>query len=93
MYYVYVLQSEKDGRLYKGYTEDLKKRFSEHQRGKVKSTNYYKPWKLVYYEAFLNKTDALKEERFLKSGKGKSTLKEKLKNYGRVAERLKAAGC
>ncbi len=81
MFYVYVLQSIKDGRLYKGFTADLKNRLAEHNRGKVKSTNPFKPWKLIYYEGFIDKTDARREELFLKTGKGKDSLKEKLKNF------------
>lgn len=74
MFYVYVLQSIKDGRLYKGFTADLKNRLAEHNRDKVKSTNPFKPWKLIYYEAFIDKTDARREELFLKTGKGKDSL-------------------
>lgn len=37
-YYTYVLLSEKDGKLYTGYSNDLKGRFEEHCRGKVSST-------------------------------------------------------
>ncbi|MFA6272348.1 MAG: GIY-YIG nuclease family protein [Patescibacteria group bacterium] len=81
MYYVYIIQSKKDGRLYKGFTSDLENRLKEHKEGKPKSTKSFRPWKLVYYEVFVDKKDALREELFLKSGKGKSTLKEKLKNY------------
>ena len=81
MYYVYIIQSKKDGRLYKGSTSNLKPRLLAHQNGKVKSTQAYRPWKLIYYEVFIDKTDALREELFLKSGKGKSTLKERLKMY------------
>ncbi|MBU1074552.1 GIY-YIG nuclease family protein [Patescibacteria group bacterium] len=81
MYYVYIIQSKKDGRLYKGFTSDLESRLKEHSEGKAKSTKSFRPWKLVYYEVFADKTDALREEVFLKSGKGRGTLKERLKNY------------
>jgi putative endonuclease len=73
MYYVYVLQSE-SGILYKGSTDDLRKRFSDHNDGKVKSTKNERPWKLIYYEAFINKIDARREELFLKTGKGRERL-------------------
>lgn len=76
MYYVYVLFSEKDRNIYTGYSSDLKKRVKEHQRGKVESTKNRKPLKLIYYEAYLNKFDAQKREKYLKSGgKAKNTLK------------------
>ena len=51
-YFVYILKSEIDGRLYKGQTRDIDKRIKEHNSGKTKSTKGYKPWKLVYFETF-----------------------------------------
>lgn len=75
MYYVYIIKSKKNGKLYKGYTEDLKRRLSEHNKKKVKSTKSCVPWKLVYYEAFCFKSDAKREETFLKSGKGRERIK------------------
>lgn len=75
MYYVYILKSDKDDSLYKGFTEDLKRRVQEHNVGKSTSfTKSRRPWKLVYYEAFLHKKDARREELFLKSGKGKERI-------------------
>jgi putative endonuclease len=74
MYYVYILQNS-EGKFYKGYTADLKKRIKEHNSGKVKSTKNFKHWKLVYYEAFISKASARKEELFLKTGKGRERIK------------------
>jgi len=51
MYYVYVLKSKKDGQFYVGYTADLRKRLDLHNKGKVESTRYRRPFELVYYEA------------------------------------------
>jgi len=48
-YYTYVLKSEKDGKLYTGYTKNLKQRFELHQKGRVSSTKNRRPLKLVYY--------------------------------------------
>lgn len=79
MRYVYVLKSERNGRLYKGVTNDLKRRLKEHNAWSVPFTKNLKPWKLVYYEAFLEKEDATKEEKFLKSGKGRDRVKWLLK--------------
>lgn len=77
-YYVYVLQSEKDGNWYTGYTSDLKKRLQEHNKGYNFSTKNRRPWKLIYYEASLNENDAKARERYLKSGMGKRYLQNKL---------------
>jgi putative endonuclease len=49
-YFVYILESETDGRHYKGQTSDIDKRVKEHNSGKTKSTKGYMPWKLVYFE-------------------------------------------
>jgi len=81
MYYVYVLHSDFDKQLYTGYTEDFKKRFSDHQRGLVKSTQIRRPFKLIYYEACLNQQDATRREKYLKSGNGKLYIKNRLKKY------------
>jgi putative endonuclease len=75
MYYVYILKSDKNGKLYKGFTNDLKRRIKEHESGNSTFTKNNRPWKLIYYEAFISKSDAKKEELFLKSGKGKERIK------------------
>jgi putative endonuclease len=75
MYFVYVLQSEKDGRLYKGFTEDLKRRIKEHNNGKNKSTKGYIPWKLIYFEEVKSRLEAREREKFFKSGSGREYLK------------------
>ena len=70
MHHVYVLKSQKyeSLKLYFGCTSDLRKRVSEHNSSKTTSTKYGIPWKLVYYEAFLDKKDALEREKRLKAG-------------------------
>jgi putative endonuclease len=80
VHYVYVLKSLKTGKLYKGSTANLKARLAKHNSGSVSSTKEFRPWVLIYYEAFINKTDALREEKFLKSGKGRERLKHLLQN-------------
>ncbi len=81
MYYVYVIQSEKDGKWYTGLTNDWQKRLSEHNAGKVFSTKNRAPFKLIYYEACLNEYDARAREKYLKSGRGKRYLKNRLKHF------------
>lgn len=81
MYFVYILQSEKDRALYVGYTNDLRKRIKMHNLGKIFSTKSRKPFSIIYYEAHRNKNDALMREKFLKSGWGKNYIKRVLKNY------------
>jgi putative endonuclease len=90
MYYTYVIQSEKDEGFYTGFTNDLRKRFNEHNSGKVRSTKNRCPFILIYYEACLNEQDALAREKYLKSGMGKRYLKNRLRRFlsltGRVEE-------
>jgi putative endonuclease len=74
MYYVYVLYSLKDHRLYNGFTSDIQKRLAKHNSGGSTSTSRRKPFVLVHIEAFSEKSDALKRELHLKSSEGGSNL-------------------
>ena len=78
MFYVYVLKSVKDGKLYIGSTANLKLRFQEHTNGEVKSTRYRRPLELIYYEAYKNENTARKREKQIKSGKAHVALKKRL---------------
>lgn len=78
MYYVYVLQSLKDKKLYIGYTNNLKRRFAEHNSGRSEVTKERKPFRLLYYEACIQREDALKRELQLKTGFGREYLKRRL---------------
>jgi len=81
MYYTYVLLSEESNNFYIGFTENLKKRFKEHEDGKVPSTSSLRPLKLIYYEACLNKYDAVKREKYFKTGFGRRFLKNRIENF------------
>ena len=81
MFYVYILQSKKDGELYTGCINNLKKRFREHNNGLVFSTKLKKPHKIIHYEAFLNKKDAFMREKWLKTGWGRNQTRTMLANY------------
>lgn len=74
-HYVYVLRSNKDGKLYVGLTNNLYKRFKQHNAGLVKSTRQRRPFILLYFEKFLFRSDAAKREKFFKSGIGRETIK------------------
>lgn len=79
-YFVYILFSLKDKKLYIGYSKNLTKRLQEHLKGHVHATQRRLPLILIYYEVFTDKKDAKTRERFLKSGFGRSQLKKSLKN-------------
>lgn len=81
MYYIYIIQSRKNGRFYTGYTSDLRKRLKEHNNGKVQSTKGRGLFELIYYEACLSELDARAREKYLKSGMGKRYIKNRLKRF------------
>ena len=80
MFYVYIIKSEHDGSTYIGYSNDLKRRFIEHNRGLSHSTKAQVPWVLVYYEAYRSKADARYRE---------DNLKRYAKAYGQLRGRIK----
>jgi putative endonuclease len=81
MYYVYVIKSLKDGKLYIGQTNNLVKRIKEHNKGLVVSTKNRKPFKLIYYEGCNLLQDSLKREDSFKTGFGRAYLKRRLKDF------------
>lgn len=78
MFYVYVLKSKRDEKLYVGHTDNLKRRITEHNSGKVNSTKPRRPLELIYYEACNILNDAVKREHSLKTGFGRRYLKNRL---------------
>jgi putative endonuclease len=81
MYYTYVLLSLKDENFYTGFTNNLKLRFEQHNKGLVESTEDRRPFELIYYEACVDQRDAIKREKYLKTYHGKMFLKRRLKSY------------
>ncbi len=79
-FYIYILFSLKDHKLYIGYTENLKIRLGEHFKGNSIATKNRRPLILIHYEAFTDQKDAKAREVFLKSGFGRSQLKQALQN-------------
>ena len=77
MFYVYFIKSLKNGDIYVGSCEDLKVRLARHNGGKVKSTKGYRPWKLLGYKEFMTRGEAVKTEKFYKTGQQRELLKEK----------------
>ncbi len=75
MYFVYVLLSLKDRKLYIGYSSDLRSRLLKHTVGKVPSTIWRRPLKLIYTEIYLTVLEARRREKFLKGGAGHEQLK------------------
>ena len=80
MFSVYILKSEKDSGLYVGYSNNIKNRLIEHNRGKVAATKDRRPLKLIYCELYINKNDAMGRERYFKTGWGRNYVKKILSN-------------
>ena len=80
MYIVYILHSKKLDRYYIGYTNDLCRRLSEHNRIKGKFTDKGIPWVIVYLEVFKVKKEAMAREKFIKRKKSKSFIIELIKS-------------
>jgi putative endonuclease len=79
MYYVYIIQSTETYEIYVGYTNNLKKRLVEHNTNKSYSTKNKGPWKLIYYESYANKEDAITREKRLKyHGQALARLKKRI---------------
>ncbi|MBI5071803.1 GIY-YIG nuclease family protein [Candidatus Falkowbacteria bacterium] len=80
MHYCYILRSKINGKLYIGFTSDLRRRLEEHNKKQSKSTKSGAPFELVYYEAYKSSKDARDRERKLKMFK---------QGYRRIRERLR----
>jgi len=78
MHYVYILQSEQDKEFYVGRTGDLKRRYSEHQAGRVESTKNRLPLKLLCYEAYNTKEEAARREEYLKTSDGRKDIRKRV---------------
>ena len=84
-YFVYILESQQDGSFYIGYTSDLTKRIVYHNSGRSTYTRKKQPWKLIYFEKFTEKRDAIIRERQIKSWKSKQAVLKLIKqNSGPV---------
>ena len=79
-YYVYVLFSDRDKKLYIGFSRNVFKRLVQHNEGKTIRTAGRRPLQLIYYEAHLRKEDALRRESYFKTNSGKRTLQIVLKS-------------
>ena len=89
MFYVYAISSINRNYIYVGLTNNIKKRFAQHNKGENKSTKAYRPFVLVYTEIYQTRAEARAREKYLKSGIGKEFLKM-TKNNAEVAKLVDA---
>ena len=78
MFYVYVLRSKTDGKLYTGFTPDLKTRLRRHESGEVVSIEARRPFDLLVFAAFKNRDKDLEFEQYLKTGSGRAFSRKRL---------------
>ncbi len=76
MYWVYIVQSVSSGKRYIGQTNNMGRRLEEHNTRSGRYTSNKGPWEIVYHEKFDTRSEAMKKEKFLKSGKGRELLKK-----------------
>ena len=86
MYYVYIIKSLVNKHYYKGFTKDLDRRLREHANGQTSSIKSYGRFKLIHVEVCNSLEDAVRLEKFFKSGFGREIIKEIDQTLGRVAE-------
>ncbi|WP_166920118.1 GIY-YIG nuclease family protein [Flavobacterium poyangense] len=78
---VYILYSEKFNKSYTGFTSNLIQRFKSHNLLETKGyTLKFRPWKVIYVEFFNSKVEAMKREKYLKSGIGREFVKNLIQN-------------
>jgi len=80
MFCVYLLRSLLTGEHYTGSTRNHEQRLGQHNDGLVRSTKHARPWELIYYEEYATRAEAVRRERFLKSGQGREEMKRILKD-------------
>lgn len=85
MFFVYVLRSTSTREFYTGHTANIPKRLKEHELGLTRSTKGRGPWHVVHEEQFSTRSEAIKRERELKTGKGRDELKRILREKGNEA--------
>jgi len=75
MFKVYILKSEDFLRYYIGHTKNINKRIERHNKGYIRSTKAYRPWKIIYTESFNTKQEAYRRELEIKAYKGGGAFK------------------
>ena len=78
MFFAYVIKSIDHDYYYKGHCENLEKRLAQHNPGMTESIRPYIPFKLVYFEEFYTRKEAVSREKYFKTSAGRRYLKSKL---------------
>jgi putative endonuclease len=75
MFMVYAIKSQVRNYIYVGMTQDLEQRLKRHNGGYERTTKPYRPFELVYQDAYATRAEARQREKYLKSGIGKEFLR------------------
>jgi putative endonuclease len=78
VYFTYILISKNSNKTYVGHTDNLNRRLIDHNHGKSKFSNMYKPWSIIYKEGFGTLGESIARERYLKSAAGRRWMKKNL---------------
>ncbi|UCB53156.1 MAG: GIY-YIG nuclease family protein [Candidatus Zixiibacteriota bacterium] len=81
-FFLYILQSEKDGRYYVGTTKDLESRLNQHNRGTGKSTRFSRPWRLIHKEEYNTRSEATRREKQIKNRKSRRYIESLIRLDG-----------
>ena len=76
MYYLFIIQSQKDLSFYVGSTSNLEDRVNRHNSGRSPFTKARMPWKLVYSETFSSESEAIRCELQIKKWKSRKLILE-----------------
>ena len=76
IFYVYIIYSIEHDRFYIGQSNNINKRLIRHNKGYVRSTKPYTPWKIVHFEEFHSRAQAVNREKYLKSLKSKAAIRK-----------------
>ncbi len=87
MYYVYILESQKNGQFYIGQTQNIQQRLDYHNNGRVKSTRYKRPWIIFFYKQYDTRSEAYQQEQKLKSWKNKHRVIQWVEHINKESKR------
>jgi len=90
-FYIYILESAKDGKRYIGYTNNLRRRIEEHRDGKSFTTKFMRPFTLIYFEGCVDEADAKRREYYLKTTQGRRFIGLRLLEYVRRTKNRRLA--
>jgi len=80
-FFFYIIQSELDGSYYIGSTQGLDERLKRHNQGRSRYTKSKRPWKLIYYEEFSDRSSAMRREKEIKRHKSRTVIEDLVRTF------------